>query len=127
MSLIVIAVLFLLSGIYQAIDVCVSLAHSKLSFNFGVLGIFVCFGLLRFSSGWRICALIFIWFGIVAALVFGVILLRNQSPVPVSFFGHTFGFSSPALALFAAFLFLISYGWQYRVLTREDVVRLFHD
>ena len=126
-ALIVIAVLFIISGIYHVFDVMVLFTHSKLSLSSGVLGIFVGPGLLRFRPGWRICALVFTWFGLIFTPVFAVLALNGGRSVPVVYFDHTFGFMPQGLSLLVAFIYFLFFIWQYRVLTNEDVVRLFYD
>ena len=46
-SLKVVAALFILSGVSSVIDIFVSMAYGNINFNFGVLGLFIGFGLLR--------------------------------------------------------------------------------
>jgi hypothetical protein len=126
-ALIVIAVLFIVSGIYHVFDVMVLFTHSKLSLSSGVLGVFVGPGLLRFRPGWRICALVFTWLGLIFTPVFALIALNSGRNIPVIYFDHTFGFMSQALSLVVAFIYFVFFVWQYRVLTSENVVRLFYD
>src|SRR5437762_3541841 len=57
-SLKIVAWLFILFGISSAIEIVVAIFQGRLSFNFGVVGIFVGRGLLRLQPGWRTCALV---------------------------------------------------------------------
>lgn len=126
-ALIVIAVLFIISGIYHVVDVMVLFTHSKLSLSAGVLGIFVGPGLLRFRPGWRICALVFTWLGLIFTPIFALIALHGGRNVQVIYFDHSFGFMSQGLSLMVAFIYFIYFVRQYRVLTNSSVVSLFYD
>jgi len=60
LSLKVVAVLFIISGIFSVIEVVVDLMHSHINIHFGVLCLFVGPGLLRLRRGWRTCGLVFL-------------------------------------------------------------------
>ena len=76
----IVAALFIVSGIYAALEVLVSLANSRIYLNFGVLGIFIGLGLLRFRRGWRTCALVFTWIALVLLPVFALLVLGGAPP-----------------------------------------------
>ncbi|MEK6703434.1 MAG: hypothetical protein AABZ53_14330 [Planctomycetota bacterium] len=119
------AAVFILGGVLAALEVLVALVAGRLSLNFGVLGLFIGPGLLRFSPGWRLCALVCIWIGIVGLLLAGACFLGNPDRLTVTIFFIPAGQASPALALgMCAFCLLIAV-WQYRVLTRPDIRVLF--
>jgi len=124
-DLFLIAILFILGGITAVISMIIALAQGRLSINFGAIGIFVGIGLLRFSPGWRTCALVLTWFGIVVSPLLALIgvlsgkpatlRLPFQAPIPVSpYWGIIIGI--------VVFLLMV---WQYRVLTRPRVRMLF--
>jgi hypothetical protein len=121
----VVAGLFVFGGICAVIEVIVALFHSRLNINFGVLGLFIGPGLLRFSRGWRTCALVFIWIGMVIMPVFVLLLLARFRPLDFNVFGVKVGEVPPVVALVTAPLFFLLMLWEYRVLTRPDVRRLF--
>ena len=127
LALKIVAALFIISGIVAALEVLVSLARHRLSLNFGVLGIFIGLGLLRFRRGWRTCALVLTWLGLIFAPVFAVLVLAGARPIHIKILGQQIGHARRAEAFFiAAGVFALAL-WQYRVLTRPDVVRLFDD
>jgi hypothetical protein len=119
------AVLFILGGIWAAIEVLVALTHSRISLNFGVLGIFVGIGLLNLRPGWRTCGLVFLWIEFILIPVTAVLVLSYGRAINFELFGTTLGRVPKEFALgIGALLFLLTL-WQYRVLTRPDVRRLF--
>jgi hypothetical protein len=125
-SLKVVAFLFILSGIFSLIEVIVSLVHSHFSFNFGVLGLFIGPGLLRLSRGWRTCALVFLWIAMIGLPIFiAVIFVLAGGPLDFKLFGQQVGHASPEFAIVLAALLFALAVWQYRILTRPDVRRLF--
>ena len=125
-SLIVVAVLFIIGGVFSVIEVLVSLAHSHISINFGVLGLFIGPGLLRVSRGWRTCALVFIWIALITIPIIGVLFITVDGLLDFNVFGQKVGHASKLFGLvIAAFVFAMAF-WEYRVLTRSDVRRLFN-
>jgi hypothetical protein len=106
------------------IDILLDLMNGRLNFNFGVLQIPIGFGLLRLRRGWRTCALVFIWIGLILVPVFCLgVIFGNPA---LTFWGQHVGPAPKPLALaLAAGLFILMI-WEYRVLTRESVRRLFY-
>jgi hypothetical protein len=125
----VVAVLFISSGVWTVLEILVSLARNTINFNLGVLGIFIGLGLLRFRRGWRTCALVYIWLAFILIAVFSLMVLGGGHPEPfyLKLFGQNIGYASPTFALFVAAVLFALVVWQYRVLTRPDVVKLFDD
>jgi hypothetical protein len=124
-SLRVVAVIQLLSGLSSVAGILVHLTQNHINLDFGVLGIPIYFGLRRLSSGWRTCALVFLWFGLLVAPVIFFLGLVAHSPAYFQFFGIRFASISPVwLSIAAVPLFLLSL-WQYRVLTRPGIRSLF--
>jgi hypothetical protein len=122
-SLKVVAALFILSGICSLIDVVVSLMHNNI--NFGVLGLFIGPGLLRLRRGWRTCALVFLWIAMIGVPIIAVLFLTSSGPVDFVLFGQKVGHASKEFCIaIVAVVFALAV-WQYRVLTRPDVRRLF--
>jgi hypothetical protein len=139
-SLSVVSCLFLLAGVMSALWlICgiITLIHLEASgtsltfpilFHFlwhpFVLGFWIFFGLRRLSRGWRICALVVTWWifallWILAYLFFGPRL--RLSPPDVRMVGMAMSWLLVKVGL--AFLLVV---WQYRVLTRPDIRRLFY-
>ena len=124
-SLKIVAWLFILTGVFAVIEIIVSLLHAHVNINLGVLGLFIGPGLLRVSRGWRTCALVFIWIALIGVPVFAVIALTVRGPLTLNLFGQPVGHASKEFGLLvAAVLFLLAL-WEYRVLTRPDVRKLF--
>jgi|HigsolmetaAR202D_1030399.scaffolds.fasta_scaffold28476_1 hypothetical protein len=104
-----VAWVFIAFGILAGIEIVMAMADSRISINFGVLGIPVGIGILRLSPGWRTCGLVLLWLTMILCGVVGLMSL--------------FGGLLPATLLVLAFFALAL--WQYRVLTRDNVRRLF--
>jgi hypothetical protein len=124
-SLKVVAVLFIVGGIISVIEIIMSLLNGQISINFGPLSIFVGAGLLRLSPTWRTWALVFTWFALVVAPLFGLFVLINPGPLYFTLFGQKLSLVPMAAGLMTALVFFLIALWQYRVLTRPDVRALF--
>jgi hypothetical protein len=123
--LVVVAVLFITAGAFALLEVLVSLVNGELDLNFGVIALLVGPGLLRLSRGWRTCALVLLWVSLIGLPIFSVLFLAHGGPLDFSLFGQKVGEVSVLHGLaFGAVLFALTQ-WQYRVLTRPDVRRLF--
>jgi hypothetical protein len=94
---------------------------------FGLLLIGVSRGLRRCSRGWRTCALIFTWIGLLGIISDGYKRLAPQlQPVshkPIAGLFAGLSTQNIILLLVCALLFQL---WQLRVLTRVDVHDLFY-
>jgi len=125
LSLKVVAILFLLGGIFAILEVFVAFTQNRISINLGVLGVFIGPGLLALRPGWRTCALVFLWIGMIGMPLIAILMLSHSGPLDIGVFGHKVGNASKGFGLvFAIILFLFTV-WQYWVLTRPDVRRLF--
>ena len=125
LSLKIVAILFILGGITATIEMLVALTHNRISFNFGVLGFFIGPGLLALRPGWRTCALVFIWIGLIIAPLFILLMLGHSGAVDFKVLGAKIGHVPRGIALMMAIIeFLICF-WQYRVLTHPDIRVLF--
>ena len=127
LSLKVVAILFILGGISSGIEVVVSMMRGNININFGVLGFFIGIGLLRLRRGWRTCALVFTWIGLIAAPIIGLLFLSHSGPLDFSILGQKVGHASKESGVAVVLVFFIYTIWQYRVLTRRDVRLLFID
>ncbi len=127
LALKIVAVLFILNGIFAAIEMLVSLTNNRFNINFDVLGIFIGRGLFRLSEGWRTCALAFLWIGLIVYPIIGFMLLNYSGPLNFNFFGQQAGHASNEFTLTLVTAFFIYTLWQYHVLTREDVRRVFFE
>jgi hypothetical protein len=124
-SLKIVAALFIIGGITSIIDAIIGLTQGALNFNFGALGLFVGIGLLRFSRGWRTCALVFLWIALISLPVVALVFLFVAQSVNYTFFWQKIGEGPRGIgvAMVAALFALV--WWQYRVLTRPDIRKLF--
>lgn len=121
----IVAILFIIGGVCAALEMLVGVTHGRISVNFGVLGIFIGPGLMRFSPGWRTCALVFTWISLIGVPLFAILVLFSGNRLHVNVFGFVVGNAPPGVGLVvASALFGITL-WQYGVLTRADVKQLF--
>ncbi|MBF0199055.1 MAG: hypothetical protein HQL32_15165 [Planctomycetes bacterium] len=121
----IVAVLFLISGIFTAIEIIIQLIHGHVNLNFDVLQIWVCFGLLRLSRGWRTLGLVFLWFDFIIAPFMLFHLLQGNRSLEFKMFGlQVHGLPSPVIIFIILFFLFLSI-WQYRVLTKPHIRRLF--
>ena len=124
-SLKVVAILFIIGGILSVIDCLGSFLHGHININFGVLGLFIGPGLLALRRGWRTCGLVFLWIAMIGVPLFTVLMLGHSGPLDFKVFGQKVGHASKELGLIFAIIMWALAVWQYRVLTRLDVRRLF--
>lgn len=120
-----VAFVHLVTGVGALLEVVVRLTQDHYQLNLGVLGIPICFGLLRRAAAWRSCALALLWMGLLLAPIAGFAGMVGSGPATFGVFGVPLGFASRGwLCVVAAALFLL-FLWQYRVLVRPDVRSLF--
>ena len=125
LSLKIVAWLFLITGIFSAIDIILAIAQKSISINFGILGIPIFWGLLNRRSGWRICGLVLIWFVlIVIPIVFIASLLGNE-PAYFEVFRIRISRIPRWVASVVCVPFFLLVLWEYRVLVRPDIKALF--
>jgi hypothetical protein len=124
-SLKIVAWLFILGGICSLMEVLVSLMRRWIDLNFGVLGLFIGRGLLRFSPGWRTCALVFLWIALIGVPIAALVLVGHRGPLDFSIFGQKVGYASKESGLVVCALVFGLALREYHVLTRRDVRALF--
>ena len=125
-SLMIVAFLFIVSGIASVWEVSSALSHGRVNINFGILALFVGIGLLRFKRGWRTCALGIVWLSFLfAALALGKLIFSPES-VTIGWIGsHSTAAQRPLMTWVLVIAMSLLVVWVYRVLTRRDVRRLF--
>jgi len=124
-SLKAVAIIFIFAGILAVIEVLVALAHGGININFGVLGLFIGPGLLALRSGCRAGALVLLRLAMVVIPISLALMLFHSGPVDFRLLGQKIGHASKGLGFaFAVVAFFLAL-WQYRVLTRPDIRRLF--
>jgi len=124
-SLKIVAALFFLSGLLSAIDVLIRLTQGSLFLNLGVLGLLIGPGLMRYSRGWRTCALVFLWIAMIGLPPVAVAMLVADRSLEYTAFGRPMGEAPKAAGVAAAVGGFALALWQYWVLTRPPVRRLF--
>ena len=120
-----VAIIHLVMGVEALAGVLVHLARNSYQLNLGVLGIPICFGLLRFSRGWRTCALALLWVGLLLVPLGVLLSVFGSGPVTFFVFGLSVGqLARPWLYVMAAVMFML-FLWQYRVLVSPGASRPF--
>ena len=106
LSLKIVGWLFIVFGTLSAVDIITSLVAGKLNLNFGVLQIFIGWGLLRLSPGWRIAALVCLWLGFALAFILAVASIF-ASNLKVTWFGERLSDSAETRLVALAIIALI--------------------
>lgn len=117
--------ILLICGLRAVVGILMRLTANHLILDFGVLGIPIYFGLMRLSSGWRTCALVFLWISMLMALVLFSLGLASHAPAHLQVLGARVASISPVWLSVASIPYLVFMLWQYRVLTRPEIARLF--
>jgi hypothetical protein len=125
-ALSIVAYLFLVFGVLTAIDMIFRLTRGEIYLDAGILGIWIFAGLRRYSRGWRTCALVVIWIAFIVLPLAIVYALFEGGPAHLEVFGQRVASVSPGWVVVVAALFFPLEIWQYRVLTRPDIYRLFY-
>jgi hypothetical protein len=121
----VLGILYLLGGIVSGFEFLHALLQGRALVHLGVLGIFIGPGLLRLNDQWRTCALVLTWILFFALPIISIMLLATTSKPTLILFWISIGETTKGVAFGVIALTFILTLWQYRVLTREDVRRLF--
>ena len=121
----VVAYIHLVMGILSVVEFFVLLLHSKLSLQFGILGIPIFFGLLNLRNGWRVCAMVLLWFGLIVFPIVFILGLSGAVPSYFEIFGIKIARLPGWVVSFGTIPFFLLVLWQYRVLVRPEVCRLF--
>lgn len=126
LSLIIVAFIFLVIGLGGLHGMLETLYNERfLGINVGILGIPVCYGLLKHRQGWRTLAFFFVWIQLLGPLIAMGILIFNREMTVFKLFGissQTMSFPMALITLVAIFLLAL---WQYKVLTSEKIKALF--
>ena len=119
--LIIVACVFLTLGSLGALKTLVAFMHGRLAINLDILGIGICFGLLAYSAGWRVVAIIYtvmmmgIW-----ALAWGAVGGRVWTSSELSYFAEVTEHPATRMVVHIGIG-----GWILFVLFREDVRKRF--
>ncbi len=101
--------------VFGAVCIVNVFASRQVGLSFGLLAIPTGIGLLYLRNGWRTCALVELWFGLIGIPVVGGLALASQR-LAVTVLGTEVKSELVVCAMLA-----VSYGacvWQYRVLTK---------
>jgi hypothetical protein len=133
-ALSVVAYLFLFTAALSVIDIGVSASRGHVHPNCGFLGLWICAGLRRHSRGWRTCALVFTWLGLISygvmfaiiscAMIINVEQLIQAPPFDFGDIKRVEGSLIWPWMLYAP-LFVLQI-CQYRILRRSDIRSLFY-
>src|SRR5262245_8625471 len=124
-SLRAVAYFTILVGIGTALTIIADLFHKKLNLNIAALEVPAGFGLLRLSRGWRTFTLFMIWAGMFAFGAGTLVLLFGAGITDMTLNGTPLPHWDRRLLLATCVLALGVQIWEYRVLTRSDIRRLF--
>ena len=124
-SLRVVAVLFILEGVSAVIGMVAAISHSRFKLDLELICVFVGVGLLGKRRGWRTCALVFLWFEMIAAVIAILFVVSAPPVVTWNLFGLRVGSIRREAALVYFLVVFCVVVWSWRVLRREDIRRLF--
>lgn len=121
-----VAYVFLLFGLIALIEMIAHAVGGAIHFKFGVLGIAIFLGLRRHSRAWRLCALLFIWYGIITLSFTLFVCLQGGSSAAPMLFGHHLRIPAAWLSIPLVMALMVTF-WQYRILTHPAIRRLFDE
>lgn len=125
LSLTFVSVLFILAGAYAALNIVADFIRGSININLAVICLFIGFGLLRLHPGWRICALVFLWFFFLSAVLAAGIDVFGDSAQVALFELELTRTELRLVAIVVDGLLAALLCWMYRVLVRQDVKYLF--
>jgi hypothetical protein len=123
-ALMIVAWLFIASGILSILQILYLFTQHQLHIDTGVLGVFIGPGLLRWRRGWRTCALVLLWFGMILSPILILTTLWANS-MNLNIFGINLGSAPAAIGFLVGLVMFALIIWEYRVLVREDIRRGF--
>jgi hypothetical protein len=125
-ALSVVSYLFLFLGIVAVVEIIIGATRGAIHPNFYFLGIWIFSGLRRFSRGWRTCALVFTWLGLIGLTFIIGCVLYDGGAVYFRPSDHKMVSIPLVWSLAITLPFFLLQMWQYRVLTRASVRNLFY-
>jgi hypothetical protein len=124
-ALSIVSYLFLFMGIVAVVEIIIAATRGSIHANFYFLGIWIFAGLRRFSRGWRTCALVFTWLGLIGLTFIIGCVLYDGGAVYLRPSDHKMVSIPLVWSLAITLPFFLLQLWQYRVLTRVDIRDLF--
>lgn len=126
-SLIVVAALFVLTGLWSVVNMWGELMRHSLHLDFGVLGLLIGPGLLNRKRGWRTVAMVFIWFRLIVGPLAALLIIGSGGKGEVQLLGQTVN-GIPVATVWALLVGLYALViWQYRVMTAPGIRALFDE
>jgi hypothetical protein len=127
-ALSVVSYIFLFVGVIALIEMISHAVKGSIRFNFGILGIGIFAGLRRYSRIWRMCALLFTWYGIIA-LCYALFICFYSQPVSTAseYLNQQLSTVPSTWLAIPLLMVLMVTLWQYRVLTHPAIRRLFNE
>ena len=123
--LVIIALLFVLSGISSAVAMGQAISQHMLLFDVGIINLFIGVGLFTLSNRMRIWALFASLLYIVWCPIFIVLTLTSQQPATVRILSIPYAQVPPGVTVaFTVLVFLYSC-WQFQVLRQLEIRDLF--
>jgi hypothetical protein len=110
----------------SAVEMFGEAVRGSFRFDFGVLGIWIFFGLRRYAPVWRTFALTLLWFGMIELAIGAVYGFFGKGPAVIKIFGEDYGGIPLIWISILAFAFFPLELWMYRVLTRPSIRSLFY-
>ena len=123
----VVSYVFFAMGILALVDIIGGAFRGSLNLDFNILGLWICAGLRRYSSGWRTCALVFLWLDMIALAVCLVYGFLGSGPAFIKIFGQRYADIPVIWVSGVAVIFFPLVFWMYRVLTRPNIRSMFYD
>ena len=125
LSLKIVAWLFIISGILACIEVIATLMKGHINLNLGVIGLFIGYGLLKLSRGWRTCALVYLWISLICIPAISILYITQPSSgFNVRILGQSLVRNTYIILFFDVVIILLLL-WIYRILTRAEIKSLF--
>lgn len=124
-SLRLVASVQLILGIMCALKTLVLLFDGTISFQAGILGIPIYFGLLNLRNGWRVCAIFLVLFGLISLPILFILGVTQEGPANVEVVGINIAQAPSWVVSLETIPFFLLALWQYRVLARPDIRQLF--
>ncbi len=124
-----VAFIFLLIGLASLVDILITLYKHPFTVHPGILGIPVCYGLLKHRQGWKSCALFFVWIEMIASaggLLGFLVALVVEGDLAVKYHSTAVpkALAAPLAFILTATVFLLAL-WQYKVLTSAKIKEMF--
>lgn len=125
LALNVLAWLYIATGVGAVLGIAKAIAHNTIDLDFSVFCVLIGWGLLRRSASSRAWALFCSGLGAILIVPVAIILYYAKAPLTVSIFDRDLGSVPKIWAVGFGLLALLVLFWQYLILTRSDVRKLF--